>query len=87
MFFFAQKDPVPRQLLSNMVYSVSCMGCPTSYIGKTCRQISQRFEEHRQITPISIQPETHSRACSSTTKTEMTTAETSCELYYEWTSS
>ena len=44
--FFAKKDPIPKELLSNVVYKVNCTCCSASYIGKTCRQISRRFEEH-----------------------------------------
>jgi hypothetical protein len=43
---FARKDPVPRELLSNVVYNVNCLDCSASYIGKTCRQVARRFVEH-----------------------------------------
>ena len=43
--FFSRKDPIPRELLSNVVY-VRCTCCSASYIAKTCRQIIRRFAEH-----------------------------------------
>ena len=43
---FARKDPIPKSLLSNVVYNISCMDCSASYIGKTNRQITRRLEEH-----------------------------------------
>jgi hypothetical protein len=52
-----RKDPIPRNLLSNVVYNVNCSDCSAGYIGKTCRQVSRRFEEHgkekRSQTPSS----------------------------------
>ena len=49
---FARKDPVPRQLLSNVVYNIPCVDCPAGYIGKTYRQVSRRLEEHGQVLPV-----------------------------------
>ncbi|CAF5057987.1 unnamed protein product, partial [Rotaria sp. Silwood1] len=56
---FARKDPVPRELLSNVVYNVNCTGCSAGYIGKTCRQVSRRFEEHGKVRLPSSPPPQH----------------------------
>jgi hypothetical protein len=73
---FARKDPIPKQLLSNVVYNITCNDCPAAYIGKTCRQVSRRFKEHRQVQSTS----THSRKCrrdpTLTTQTVTTTMTT-----------
>ena len=44
--WFARKDPVPRKLLSHVVYNVNCRDCTASYVGKMCRQVTRRFEQH-----------------------------------------
>lgn len=69
--FFARKDPIPRQLLSNVVYNIPCSDCPASYIGKTCRQISRRFEEHGQAPPTSTR--SHKRSQMSNSITQIST--------------
>ncbi|CAF0809978.1 unnamed protein product [Rotaria sordida] len=56
---FARKDPVPRKLLSNVVYNVNCTGCSASYIRKTWRQVSRRFEEHGKMRLLSFPPPQH----------------------------
>ena len=40
------KPPVPRMLLSNVVYQLTCPGCSASYVGMTTRHIQQRCREH-----------------------------------------
>lgn len=57
---FPRKDPIQRDLLSNVVYNVNCSDCSASYIGKTSRQVSRRFEEHGQekhLQILSTQPQ------------------------------
>ena len=45
--FFANKDPVSKDLLSNIVYSFTCeRGCGHTYIGETVRHFSVRRKEH-----------------------------------------
>ncbi|CAF3990194.1 unnamed protein product [Rotaria sordida] len=56
---FARKDPVPRKLLSNVVYNVNCTGCSASYIRKTWRQVSRRFEERGKMRLLSSPPPQH----------------------------
>ena len=53
---FARKDPIPKSLLSNVVYNISCMDCSASYIGKTNCQITRRFEEHGYSISIDLSP-------------------------------
>ncbi|CAF1630184.1 unnamed protein product [Adineta ricciae] len=43
---FNTKDPVPKHLQSNVVYSVKCAHCDDFYVGETERQIIRRLWEH-----------------------------------------
>ena len=43
---FSVKDSVPQGLRSRVVYSFSCAGCNTSYIGETTRLLCTRVREH-----------------------------------------
>ena len=40
------KPVVPRMLLSNVVYKLTCPGCGASYVGQTVRHIQLRVREH-----------------------------------------
>ena len=40
------KSPVPKMLLSNVVYKLKCPGCDSSYVGQTVRHMQRRFREH-----------------------------------------
>ena len=40
------KPVVPRVLLSNVVYKLTCPGCRASYVGQTVRHVQQRVREH-----------------------------------------
>ena len=40
------KSPVPKMLLSNVVYKLKCPGCSSSYVGQTVRHMQRRFREH-----------------------------------------
>ena len=40
------KDPVPRSPLSCVAFKFTCAGCNSVYVGKTCRHISTRTQEH-----------------------------------------
>ena len=44
--YFANKDPVPNNLKSFLVYKFTCVSCSSSYIGETCRHFKTRIEEH-----------------------------------------
>ena len=41
-----QKDPLPRDLQSPVVYEIGCSDCDPKYNGKTIRQASRRHREH-----------------------------------------
>ena len=43
---FKNKDPIPKSLLSNLVYEYSCDDCKMSYIGETTRHFGKRMQEH-----------------------------------------
>ena len=45
-FFTSNKDKVPLNSKSNIVYQVTCPGCNKSYIGKTFRRLDDRLSEH-----------------------------------------
>ena len=45
--FFNFKDKTPQHLRSKVVYKVSCSDCDGFYIGKTCRNLITRIEEHK----------------------------------------
>ena len=46
---FGFKDKSPRELLSNIVYQLTCKDCGKRYIGKTTRNICIRLEEHINV--------------------------------------
>ena len=40
------KPAVPKMLLSNVVYKLTCPGCESSYVGQTVRHVQRRLREH-----------------------------------------
>ena len=44
--FFQNKDRVPKELLSSIVYVYQCNTCPSVYVGKTTRHFGKRMTEH-----------------------------------------
>jgi len=44
--FFMNKDRVPNQLRSNIIYKYKCEECNSSYIGETTRHFITRIREH-----------------------------------------
>ena len=40
------KSPIPKMLLSNVVYQITCPGCQSSYVGQTTRHLTTRIQEH-----------------------------------------
>ena len=43
--YFSNKDPIPNDLKSSLVYKFTCASCSSSYIGETCH-FKTRIEEH-----------------------------------------
>ncbi|CAF1508570.1 unnamed protein product [Adineta steineri] len=57
--FFNIKDPVPKPLTADIVYSVECGDCAETYVGKTVRQAVRRLWEHgapKSIFPSNLPP-------------------------------
>ena len=46
--YFSNKDPIPDDLKSFLVYKLTCASYSSSYIGKTCRHFKTRIEEHNK---------------------------------------
>ena len=46
---FRFKDPIPKDLVSNIIYSYSCPSCNARYIGETNRHSKVRWGEHLGI--------------------------------------
>ena len=44
--YFSNKDRIPAELKSRVVYKFVCGGCEASYIGQTIRHLSTRTHEH-----------------------------------------
>ncbi|CAF2205973.1 unnamed protein product [Rotaria magnacalcarata] len=55
--FFQNKDPISKDLQSNIVYKLSCSSCPATYIGETTRQMFRRLKEHGAMQPSKPTPE------------------------------
>ena len=45
-FFCGNKDPVPKNLQSHVIYQFECLECKAKYIGKTDRCLELRLNEH-----------------------------------------
>ncbi|CAF4234068.1 unnamed protein product, partial [Rotaria sordida] len=43
---FSTKDQIPTELKSGVVYEATCPQCKEQYIGKTCRHLKTRMNEH-----------------------------------------
>ena len=44
--YFSNKDPIPNDLKSFLVYKCTCASCSSSYIAEPCRHFKSRMEEH-----------------------------------------
>lgn len=44
--YFDTNDPIPTDLRSGIVYEAVCSQCNVNYIGKTCRHLQTRVNEH-----------------------------------------
>ncbi|CAF2636559.1 unnamed protein product [Rotaria sp. Silwood2] len=52
---FQNKDKIPKNLQSNIIYEINCSSCSASYIGKTVRQACRRLKEHGAPTEALIE--------------------------------
>lgn len=46
-FFTKLKDPVPKDLRSDVVYSIPCKDCNLCYIGTTAQSLRRRLQKHK----------------------------------------
>ena len=53
---FKHKEPLPSNLISNIVYQFDCPQCKMRYIGETKRNLSLRVPEHRGLSPRTGRP-------------------------------
>jgi len=54
--FFPTKDPFPKHLCSNIVYSYKCSSCNARYIGSTSRNLKMRYCEHKGVSYRTLRP-------------------------------
>ena len=40
------KEPIPKDLTSNVIYKLCCTGCDACYVGMTTRHLITRIKEH-----------------------------------------
>ncbi|XP_058821140.1 uncharacterized protein LOC131683307 [Topomyia yanbarensis] len=45
--FSKVKDSIPQDNLSNVIYSIPCQNCPSSYVGMTSNMLKTRIAAHR----------------------------------------
>ncbi|CAF1614524.1 unnamed protein product [Adineta ricciae] len=57
--YFNLKDPIPKHLQADIVYSVNCKDCGDTYVGKTIRQPIRRLKEHGAPKSIFQNPTPH----------------------------
>lgn len=52
------KDPIDKNMKSNVIYSIPCTGCEDVYIGQTKRYLGVRMQEHeKSVEKVWAQPE------------------------------
>ncbi|CAF1634785.1 unnamed protein product, partial [Didymodactylos carnosus] len=49
---FHNKDPIPKDIQSKLVYKIEKCDCESVYVGKTDRQATRRFGEHGHISNL-----------------------------------
>ena len=61
--YFSDKDRIPDDLKSFLVYKFTCASCSSSYIGKTCRHFKTKIEGHiKKVKKCHIFKHLHSTA-------------------------
>ena len=56
---FRYKDPIPKDLISGVVYKFQCGLCNESYYGKSIRHLDIRSGEHIAVSPITERRSNH----------------------------
>ena len=63
---FRCKDPIPKDLLSGIVYKFQCGLCNESYDGESIRHLDIRSREHIRLSPVTgkkVKPSNNSAIC------------------------
>ena len=64
--FFRYKDPIPKDLISGVVYKFQCGLCNESYYGESIRHLDIRSGEHISVSPLTgkkVKPSNNSAIC------------------------
>ena len=49
--FFCYKDPIPKELISDVIYKFQCGLCNESYYGESMRHLDIKSGEHIGVSP------------------------------------
>ena len=63
---FCYKDPIPKDLISGVVYKFQCRLCSDSYYGESIRHLDIRSGEHTGVPPLTgkkVKPSNNSAIC------------------------
>ena len=63
---FRYKDPIPKDLISGVVYKFLCGLCKESYYGESIRHLDIRSEKHIDVSPLTgkkVKPSDNSAIC------------------------
>ena len=63
---FRYKDPIPKDLISGVVYKFQCGLCNESYYGESIRHLDIRSVEHIGVSPLTgkkVKPSNNSAIC------------------------
>ena len=63
---FSYKDPIPKDLISGVVYKLQCGVCNESYYGESIRHLDIRSREHIGVSPLTgkkVKPSNNSAIC------------------------
>ena len=63
---FRYKDPIPKDLISGVVYKFQCGLCNESYYGESIRHLDIRSGEHIGVSPLTgkkVKPSNNSAIC------------------------
>ena len=63
---FRYKDPIPKDLISGVVYKFQCVLCNESYCGESIRHLDIKSDEHICVSPLTgkkVEPSYNSAIC------------------------